>query len=113
MKALFLVFHGFLAYNGISKKIGYQVDGLRQCGIDTRLTYLKIDENKAKDIFIEMFSVYEDLFDKKIKQIIDDFKEKEQKKISEENKVIESFNKVYDKIMNKDCEVKDEINGSN
>lgn len=45
MKALFLVFHGFLAYNGISKKIGYQVDGLRQCGIDTRLTYLKIDDN--------------------------------------------------------------------
>ena len=29
MKALFLVFHGFLAYNGISKKIGYQVDGLK------------------------------------------------------------------------------------
>lgn len=45
MKALFLVFHGFLAYNGISKKIIYQVDGLKQCGVDTRLCYLKIDDN--------------------------------------------------------------------
>ena len=52
MKALFLVFHGFLAYNGISKKIGYQVDGLRQCGIDTRLTYLKIDDNNRKIVVL-------------------------------------------------------------
>lgn len=45
MKALFLVFHGFMAYNGISKKIHYQVNALKQCGIDTTLCYLDIDEN--------------------------------------------------------------------
>lgn len=32
MKILFLVFYGFQEYNGISKKIGYQADALRQCG---------------------------------------------------------------------------------
>jgi len=45
MKVLFLVFHGFEAHNGISKKIFYQVDGLKQNGIDVRLCYLLIDEN--------------------------------------------------------------------
>lgn len=45
MKALFLVFHGFLAHNGISKKIFYQVDGMRQCGVDTKLSYLFIDKD--------------------------------------------------------------------
>jgi len=44
MKALFLVFHGFLDHNGISKKIFYQVDGMRQCGIETKLSYLLIDK---------------------------------------------------------------------
>lgn len=45
MKALFLVFHGFEAYNGISKKINYQVEGFKQNGIDVRLCYLFIDNN--------------------------------------------------------------------
>lgn len=45
MKALFLVFHGFEAHNGISKKIFYQIDGLKQCGVDARLSYLFIDED--------------------------------------------------------------------
>lgn len=45
MKALFLVFHGFAAYNGISKKISYQVDALRKCGIETQLCYLTIDKD--------------------------------------------------------------------
>lgn len=45
MKALFLIFHGFELYNGISKKIHYQVDALKQCGIDTHLCYIQIDEN--------------------------------------------------------------------
>ena len=44
MKALFLVFHGFEFYNkGISQKIGYQVNALKQCGLDIRLCYLTID----------------------------------------------------------------------
>ena len=37
MKILFLVFYGFQEYNGISKKIGYQADALRQCGADVRV----------------------------------------------------------------------------
>ena len=45
MKALFLVFHGFESYNGISKKIKYQVEGLKQNGVDARLCYLFIDND--------------------------------------------------------------------
>lgn len=43
MKGLFLIFHGLEAYNGISKKIGYQVDAFKQCGVDMRLCYIDID----------------------------------------------------------------------
>ena len=39
MKVLFLIFHGFAPWNGISKKIGYQCDALRRCGADVRLCY--------------------------------------------------------------------------
>ena len=39
-EALFLIFHGLNPANGISKKIYYQVNALRACGIDTRLCYL-------------------------------------------------------------------------
>lgn len=45
MKALFLIFHGFEAHNGISKKIQYQVEGLIQNGVDVKLCYLVIDEH--------------------------------------------------------------------
>lgn len=31
MKGLFLIFHGFEAFNGISKKIRYQVKALKEC----------------------------------------------------------------------------------
>jgi len=44
MKAIFLIFHGLEAHNGISKKILYQVDGLKQNGIDVKLCYLFIDK---------------------------------------------------------------------
>ena len=40
MKALFLVYHGFNPANGISKKISYQVEALKQCGVETKLCYL-------------------------------------------------------------------------
>lgn len=40
MKALFLVYHGFSETNGISKKIHYQVDALKACGLDIRICYL-------------------------------------------------------------------------
>ena len=39
MKILFLVYHGFSEYSGISKKIHYQVKGLRENGHDVRLCY--------------------------------------------------------------------------
>lgn len=48
MKVLFLIFHGFNPANGISKKIHYQVDGLKSCGIDTRLCY--IDETTGRKL---------------------------------------------------------------
>lgn len=41
MKALFLIFHGFSPSNGISKKIQYQVNALKTCGVETRLSYLE------------------------------------------------------------------------
>ena len=37
MKILFLVYHGFSEVSGISKKIHYQVKGLRENGHDVRL----------------------------------------------------------------------------
>lgn len=47
MKALFLIFHGFQAANGISKKIRYQVHALEANGMDTHLCYLS-DEQGIK-----------------------------------------------------------------
>ena len=43
MKALFVVFHGFSAHSGISKKIFAQCEALRRCGVDTQLCYIRID----------------------------------------------------------------------
>ncbi len=39
MKILFLTYHGFSEHSGISKKIHYQVKGLRENGHDVRLCY--------------------------------------------------------------------------
>ena len=39
MKILFLIYHGFEDYSGITKKIHYQVKGLKENGHDTRLCY--------------------------------------------------------------------------
>lgn len=44
-KGLFLVFHGFSGYNGISKKISYQIDALRQCGVEMDLCYYDVKED--------------------------------------------------------------------
>ena len=45
MKGLFLMFYGFNAYNGISKKIAYQVKALRNNGLDVRIChYERSDE---------------------------------------------------------------------
>lgn len=48
MKALFLLFHGFNEANGISKKIHYQVNALKECGVDIHTCYLTDKENWKK-----------------------------------------------------------------
>ncbi|NTU95116.1 MAG: glycosyltransferase family 4 protein [Bacteroidales bacterium] len=45
MKAIFVHFYDFSLHSGISKKILYQVDALRACGMDVELCYMDIDEN--------------------------------------------------------------------
>lgn len=42
MKALFLVFYGFQEYNGISKKIRYQINALKKCDLDTCVCYWEV-----------------------------------------------------------------------
>lgn len=42
MKALFLVFYGFQEFNGISKKIRYQIDALEKCGMDIHTCYYEV-----------------------------------------------------------------------
>jgi len=50
-KMLFLIFHGFETNNGISKKIMYQVDALKSCGLITHLCYM--DENNSKKRLVD------------------------------------------------------------
>lgn len=45
MKILFLVYHGFSDISGISKKIHYQVKGLRQNGHEVHLCYYDLGDN--------------------------------------------------------------------
>ena len=46
MKAIFLIFHGFSPYSGISKKISYQKKALEQCGVKTQLCFLDLDSQR-------------------------------------------------------------------
>lgn len=46
MKVLFLIFHGFDASNGISKKISYQLNALKACGMEAHICFM--DENGSK-----------------------------------------------------------------
>ena len=50
-KILFLTFHGFDPNNGISKKISYQVNALKQCDNEVHLCYM--DENGTKRRIID------------------------------------------------------------
>lgn len=45
MRIIFLVYHGFSDVSGISKKIRYQVKGLRENGHDVRLCYYDFAKN--------------------------------------------------------------------
>lgn len=53
MKILFLVYHGFSEYSGISKKIHYQVKGLRENGHNVRLCYYEFAENGHRCRYVD------------------------------------------------------------
>ena len=53
MKIFFLVFHGFSDYSGISKKIIYQIDGLKENGHEVMLCYYTIDKNSHRKRMID------------------------------------------------------------
>lgn len=47
MNILFLVFHGFNPANGISKKISYQIDALRELGHEVHLCHFLVRQRMA------------------------------------------------------------------
>ena len=53
MKILFLVYHGFSEVSGISKKIHYQVKGLRENGYDVHLCYYDFDANGHRCRYVD------------------------------------------------------------
>jgi len=53
MRILFLVYHGFSEVSGISKKIHYQVKGLRENGHDVQLCYYGFAENGHRCRYID------------------------------------------------------------
>lgn len=53
MRILFLIYHGFSEHSGISKKIHYQVKGLRENGHDVRLCYYDFAENGHRCRYVD------------------------------------------------------------
>lgn len=53
MRILFLVYHGFSDFSGISKKIHYQVKGLRENGHDVRLCYYDFSSDGHRCRFVD------------------------------------------------------------
>lgn len=53
MKALFLVFYDFQEYNGISKKIRYQIAALEKCGMDVRTCYYEVSPSGRRQWMID------------------------------------------------------------
>ena len=53
MKILFLVYHGFSEVSGISKKIHYQVKGLRENGHEVHLCYYGFSENGHRCRYVD------------------------------------------------------------
>ena len=53
MRILFLVYHGFSEHSGISKKIHYQVKGLRENGHDVRLCYYDFSPEGHRCRFVD------------------------------------------------------------
>ena len=57
-KALFLIFHGFDPNNGISKKISYQVDAFKKCGMNVHLCYMDEKDTKKRIIDGDVIADY-------------------------------------------------------
>lgn len=53
MKILFVVYHGFSEVSGISKKIHYQVKGLRENGYEVHLCYYDFDSNGHRCRYVD------------------------------------------------------------
>ena len=53
MRILFLVYHGFSDVSGISKKIHYQVKGLKENGYDVRLCYYDFSSDGRRQRFVD------------------------------------------------------------
>jgi len=53
MRILFIVYHGFSEHSGITKKIHYQVKGLRENGHEVRLCYYGFAENGHRCRYID------------------------------------------------------------
>ena len=53
MRILFLVYHGFSDASGITKKIHYQVKGLRQNGHEVHLCYYDFSENGHRCRYVD------------------------------------------------------------
>lgn len=53
MKVLFLVFHGFQTYNGISKKIRYQINAMKACGADVRTCYYEVQPDGHRQWLVD------------------------------------------------------------
>lgn len=65
-KLLFLIFHGFDPNNGISKKISYQADALRACGMDVHLCYMDETTGKKRIVDNQVIADYGNGFMSKI-----------------------------------------------
>ena len=53
MRILFLVYHGFSEVSGISKKIRYQVKGLRENGYEVHTCYYGFSENRHRCRYVD------------------------------------------------------------
>ena len=68
LKALFLIFHGFDPNNGISKKISYQVNALKECGMEVHLCYMDETGSKKRLIDGNIIADYGNGFSSKIRK---------------------------------------------
>lgn len=57
MRLLFLVFHGFYAHNGISKKITAQVQALRRHGVDVQVCCYNVREDGTREWTVDGRSI--------------------------------------------------------